>query len=127
MSPRRKEPDPWPWPADTPLDRSRRVARSYRDALADADPDTCARLDEQMSQLGQGWVRPRPLLHGDDDLLTATEVAEVFGVRVHTVDVWRARGLEPVSTPDGPRYREADVIDYHARKRRQRARKNTRS
>ncbi|MPZ66188.1 MAG: hypothetical protein GEU83_11965 [Pseudonocardiaceae bacterium] len=120
MSPRRRQPDPWPWPADTPLDRARRVARSYRDALADADPDTCSQLDARMTELGQGWVQPKPLLHHDNDLLTATEVADMCDVKVRTVDVWRSRGLPAVSTPDGTRYRAADVVDYHARKRRQR-------
>lgn len=115
-------PDPWPWPGDSPLDRRSRVARTYREALAEADPARCAQLDESARRLGQGWVLPSVLDHQADDLLTAPEVAEMCNVQPATVRQWRNRGLPAVRTPDGLRYRVADVMDYHAQRRYRRAR-----
>lgn len=115
--------DPWPWPGDSPLDRRSRVARTYREALAEADPARCAQLDAAARRLGQGWVLPSVLDHQTDDLLTAPEVAEMCNVQPATVRQWRRRGLPAVRTPDGLRYRVADVLDYHAQRRYQRARR----
>lgn len=111
MSPRR-QPDPWPRPADTPLDRARQIARNYRRALLIAAPDTCAALDKESVRLGQGWIMPRPDPYEPLDLLTATLVADFWHVRVRTVDRWRETGLRSVSTPDGPRYRFVDVEEF---------------
>jgi hypothetical protein len=115
--------DPWPWPGDSPLDRARRVARSYRDALKHAAPDVCTELDRRSCELGQTWVVPKPLTYGQDDQLTAEEVADMCDVRPDTVRQWRKRGLPIVDTPDGPRYLVADVLNYHAQIRYRRARR----
>lgn len=120
MSPRRRNPDPWPWPGDTPVERARRIARSYRDALLAAEPDTCTALDARAARLGQGWITPKPLAYHDDDLLTAPEVATMCDVQPGTVDQWRKRGLPVTTTPDGPRFLVRDVLAYHAEKRRKR-------
>jgi hypothetical protein len=121
MSPRRTPPDPWPWPADTPLDRARRVARTYRDTLAAHQPEVCRRLDGTATTLGQGWIVPRPLTWNTDDLLDAAAVADMCDIRPSTVDQWRRRGLHVTGTPDGPRYRVADVLRYQADRRRKRS------
>lgn len=114
----------WPWPGDTPLDRARRIARSYRDALHVADHHTCAYLDQRARDLGQGWIVPKPLGWDRDDLLTQDEVADMCDVRLATVRQWRHRGMPTVDTADGLRYRVADVLDYHAQRRRRRAEKH---
>lgn len=122
MSPRREEPDLWPWPGDSPLDRARRVARTYRDALAAARPEACRQLDAQLADLGQSWIIPQVVVYNQDDLLTIELVAAMCDVKNGTVAQWRRRGLRVMNTPDGPRYRVADVLEYHARLRRRRAR-----
>lgn len=121
MSPRRKPPDPWPWRADTPVERARRVAHGYREELARLAPDLCRRIDERCVRLGQSWVLPKVVAYHEDDLLTTDEVADVMGVQPGTVDQWRHRGMRDVSTPDGRRYLLRDVREYHAEKRRRRA------
>src|SRR6266571_1876209 len=113
--------DPWPWPGDSPLDRARRVARSYRDALRHADPALCARLDHHSRALGQHWIVPRPLDHEPDDLLDAHAVADMCDVQINTVRVWHSRGLRAITTPDGQRFRVGDVLDYHQQRRYRRA------
>ncbi|WP_103344088.1 helix-turn-helix domain-containing protein [Amycolatopsis sp. CA-126428] len=116
-----KRADPWPWPGDSPLDRARRIARTYREALLRADAEACGEVDGRCRELGQGWVTPRPMNFGHDDLLTMEEVADLCDVQPDTVRQWRRRGLPTVDTADGLRYRVADVLAYHAQRRQIRA------
>lgn len=120
MSPRRKQPDPWPWP-DTPTEKARRVARAYRDAYHAVAPEACRELDQRVQSLGQGWIVPAVVQYADNDLLTVDELADFCGVQPGTIDQWRARGLASVDTPDGRRFLIRDAIEYQARTRRRRA------
>lgn len=108
---------PWPWPGDTPIARARRVALSYRDALAAADPQACRALDERMRRVGQRWVVPQPVTYGEDDLLTAELAADYAGVALKTVYEWRRRGLASRETPDGIRFRFADLQTWLGKRR----------
>lgn len=121
MSPRKRPPDPWPWPADTPTERARRVAWSYRQELAGIAPDRCAKLDARTQELGQAWIVPQLAVYTPDDQLTTDEVAEFCGVQPATVDTWTRRGLPHHQDPDGHRrFVMRDVLDYHAENRRRR-------
>lgn len=111
----------WPYPADTVLDRARRVAHAYRHALQQLDPERCQALDAQMAALGQPWVAPTLSTHEPDDLLTAALAADEMGVVIRTIYTWREDGLRVTPTADGPRYRVGDLHDYRAEKRRRRA------
>ncbi|MCP2168120.1 helix-turn-helix domain-containing protein [Goodfellowiella coeruleoviolacea] len=121
MSPRRKAPDPWPWPEDSTLDRARRVAGQYRESLSKVDPDECARIDAAVIRLGQGWVVPQPVTADMDDLLTVDQAAEYAGVRLRTIDEWRRRGLVVVTTPDGVRVTPRALAEYQRSRRERRA------
>lgn len=117
-------PDPWPWPADTQLERARRVALEYRDVLHRLAPALVARLDEAMTERGQGWVDARPIAHDPDDLLTVAEVAEFSQVEPRTVTAWRLERTPPLPskrTPDGIRIRFGDLVAWQADRRRRRA------
>jgi len=107
--------------ADTPLDRSRTVARSYREALHRNCPELCARLDEHMLSLDQAWILPQVAQYEFDDLLTARQAADYCGCEPNTLQVWKGRGLKVIETPDGRRYRVADLLEYQASRRRRRA------
>jgi hypothetical protein len=116
--------DPWPWPADTQLDRARRVARDYREALAQVAPTLAARLDDVTARRGQGWISARPVAHDPDDLLTVEQVAEFCQVAVRTVTTWRLERTPPLPdrrTPDGIRIRFGDLVQWQAERRRRRA------
>ena len=91
------------------------MARSYRDRLEAVDPDGCAELDAAMLRLGQRWVVPSVAVYTDDDLLTASLVADWANVTLKAVYGWRARETNPlpsVTTPDGIRFRFADVREW---------------
>lgn len=107
----------WPWPADTVLDRCRRLLTAYREALLRADPSVCAQLDEWALEHGQTWVVPSAWPYADDELLTLTQAAQACHVQVTTVYRWHQRGLRYIDTPDGARVRAGDLIDF-ARARR---------
>ncbi len=115
--------DAWPWAADTELERSRRVARWYRDALQLAAGPLVRRLDDQCNRYGQRWITTGRLAHDPDDLLTAAEVAELCQVRPRTVTKWRLE-LDPplpaIRTPDGIRVRVGDLLAWEAARRRAR-------
>lgn len=121
MSPRRKAPDPWPWPADTPTERARRVALSALAELEKVAPERARTFVDRITGMGEPWLRRAIVRYQDDDLLTAAEVADVCGVQPGTVDQWRHRGLRDVDTVDGRRFLMRDVLEYHAARRRRRA------
>jgi hypothetical protein len=114
--------DPWPFPADTPLERARRIAQSYRAALLAIAPEHCHRLDEKAVDLGQGWVRPMESDVVDlDEALTAEQIGQLLSVAPRTVRMWGYRGhIERLDDDGRPRYRFRDVLDYLARTRQKR-------
>lgn len=103
--------------ADTPLDRARTVARSYREALRMHCPELCARIDDHVVGLGETWVVPAVLQYEFDDLLTAGQAADYCRIKPNTLQVWKGRGLVVVETVDGRRYRVRDLLDYQASRR----------
>ena len=121
MSPRRKVKDKWPRPADSPLDRARSIARSYRDALLKVDPSRCYQLDAEAERRGQGWVAPQQAQWELDDLLTADELVDCCCIQPRTIDTWISRGLKTIETVDGRRFRYGDILDYQAQQRLRRA------
>jgi len=111
----------WPWRADSPLERRSRVAQIYRHALENVAPEDCAALDAQMIAAGQPWVVPNRDPYEPTDLLTAQLAAELLHVARRTIYSWRYEGLKVVETPDGPRYRVADLKTFVTERRRRRA------
>lgn len=114
--------DPWPWPADTALERARRIANSYRTALLTVAPDLCAQLDAKAVELGQAWVTPLETDIVDlDEALTAEQIGALLCVTPRTVRMWGYRKHIEVLGDDGkPMYRLRDVLDYQARTRQRR-------
>jgi len=111
---------PWPWPADTTLDRSRRLAVMALEALRVADPAAARRLAAWATDRGQGWIVPSPWPYTDDDLLTVEQAAEACHIEVRTVYRWHQRGLAYVDTPDGLRVRAGDLVTFQRTRRQAR-------
>lgn len=100
---------PWPW-KETPIKQRERIALSYRALAEKLDPDACAQLDTEMLKFGVRWIVPQVVTYADADLLSADLVADYCEVSLKTVYTWRNdRGLPSVTTPDGIRFRFADV------------------
>jgi hypothetical protein len=118
------EPLAWPWPADTTLDRSRRLCRAYRDALSRLDAAQAAGLDRWALQHGERWLLTDSVVYEDNDLLTLAEVAEVSGVKLRTVYQWHQRGLKYTTTAKGPRVRYDDLIAFERNRRLRRLRQS---
>ncbi|MEU5258976.1 hypothetical protein [Amycolatopsis sp. NPDC021455] len=116
----------WPWPADTVLERARRVAQIYRHHLLRVDPDVCADLDAAMAAMGQPWVVPSRSTYVDTDLLTADLAAAEMRVARRTIYAWREQGLRVIATPDGPRYRVDDLRQFVSERRRLRSQRRKR-
>lgn len=119
--PRKRLTDPWPWPADSPIDRRERLARIYREALLRVDPDECYRLDADAARVGATWIAPKRAIYEPDDQLTAELLADDQRVQPRTIDAWVADGMRVIHSRDGSRYRYGDVLDYLADRRRRRA------
>lgn len=108
----------------SPLDWARDIARTYRTKLQIADPDTCARLDQQARATGQHWLLPIEIpeaADGDEGLdaeLTAADIENILRIPANTIRQWAKRGLLPQHTaPDGsPRYRVAEVLACQSRR-----------
>lgn len=107
----------WPWPADSVLDRSRRVAQAYRGALLDADPVAAAGIDAWAAEHGQSWVTPTEWPYADDDLLTIGQAADACHVQRATIWRWHQRGLPYVDTVDGQRVKARDLLEYNRTRR----------
>ncbi|MBP2341103.1 hypothetical protein JOF41_007357 [Saccharothrix coeruleofusca] len=122
IKPRRS---PWPYPGDTPLDRARRVATTYRAALTQLDPERAAAIDREMTRLGEPWVAPQPLVFDLDAPHRPRDLAELLGggLTPELVRQWRARGHIPDRRDDAgrPVNTPRDVLDYQAEQRRRRA------
>jgi hypothetical protein len=129
---RRTNRDPWPFPADTTLERARRIARSYRDALMNFAPEHCRSLDERAVQVGQAWVCPTQLSAAAaeealDSVMGPKDIAVLLGVPAATIYGWASKGLLVRATEDAdgkalspsspPMYRVKDVVDVGNRRR----------
>jgi hypothetical protein len=102
---------PWPFAGDLPLARARKIARAYRERLAEVDPELCASLDALCDDWGETWIAPRPLRYGLDDWLTPAEAADVSAVSVAAIRKARHDGrLAGRRTADGWRYQARDVL-----------------
>lgn len=106
----------WPWPDDR-FERRSRIARMYRDKLADIDAVACAELDEIMAAYGQTWIIDGPYVP-PEALLTEAQVAEFADVSRRTVQKWVERGhLERrVNADQQIVFLMADLIEYQKRR-----------
>lgn len=107
----------WPWPKDTKEDRLKRIIDSYRTALMDIDPTACRHLDARMAEFGQGWVAGNVVIDVNN-LVTAQEVAEQFGLQPWNVHDWSRRHPDAIpkrGAKDGKTlYRLGDILAYQA-------------
>jgi|GEM_PF-4083834 len=116
--------DGWPWPGDTPLDRARRVAQSYRLALRNVAENACEDLDAQIiDDWGQTWLRPTLVETMDlDDWVTVDVAAQHVGLTGYAVYSWiyREKLISRTGNDKRVRVKLRDAIDQAAIYRRAR-------
>jgi hypothetical protein len=78
----------WPWPGDTPLDRARRVALSFRNALYEINPDAAMAIDDQVTEWGELWVVPVVETIDLQELVTIDVAAQHVGLTAKAVYEW---------------------------------------
>ena len=109
----------------TSLDWARDIARSYRSALYQENPQRCAELDELARERGQKWIAPVNIpAHLVDDALdavmTPADIAHFWGTPVGTIYSWVSRGLLERANPDDPgpaKYLVRDVMAAESRRK----------
>lgn len=107
---------PWPNPADTTLDRSRFIARTWRElALKYAPAEACAALDRAATEFGETWVCPQP--DNGAEWLTRDEAAALAGVAPDTISQWTTRG-EITRYPEGYMRTQIENVQANRRVRR---------
>ena len=116
---------PWPFPGDTPLDRARRCAYEYRNALLKLAPQAVRAIDEKLTALGEPWVAPQPVELDLDAEHRPRQLSELLGgtPTEETIRQWRSRGhLADRRDGDGrPVNTARDVLDHQAKLRIARA------
>lgn len=84
----------WPWPADSPTERARRIANSLLALLpADERPIWTARAHA----LGETWLGETLLRWTADDAITGKEAAQMLSVSEAVIRQWACK-----AHPDDP-------------------------
>lgn len=120
----------WPWIGDTPEDKAKRIALSYRQLVFDIsqgaidDPaGELHRLDEHWATYGHYWPRPGAVPVDADEWLCAADLAHLIHKAPTDIYRWAARGrIQQRTGPDGaPEYSLASAHDYLMQRRQKRA------
>jgi hypothetical protein len=80
--------NPWPNPADTPLDRARRIANMYRAHLTQHAPLVAAGVDATCVSYGETWMVEKPDIVDPDSELTTAQAAELVHVTIRRIRDW---------------------------------------
>lgn len=80
--------DPWPWPADLPVDRARRIANSLLAELAEIRPEHARQHVAAAHRLGQTWLGSTLVTHEPDQAITTREAAEMLCVSEGVIRLW---------------------------------------
>lgn len=85
----RQDRNPWPFPHDTTLDRTRKIALMYRQHLRTLNPAISDQLDQTAASFGETWMLDKPDTSPDDDHdVTTDEAADLAGVSADTIRKW---------------------------------------
>jgi hypothetical protein len=132
-------PLPWPWPQDTPEDKAKRVALSYRGLLQRITQGQCKdpagdlhRLDDHWHNLGHYWMTPTQAPLDEDAWLSAADLVVALSHLHHFTEnqvrnwAYRRRrrigdGITETTDHTGrPLYNVGDALAYLTRQRNRR-------
>ena len=94
------------------------ICEQYRNKLHDVSPAACMEVDSLMLDAGQGWVCDTSVID-PDELVTAQDVEDRYGVRDFTVRALARRyGIKVHGRRDNANlYRLGDVLSARAAKK----------
>ena len=87
-TPQHTETRPWPNPADSALDRARRIAQMYRAHLADRDQAAADGVDQLCATFGEAWMTEKPDDVDEHAQLTTAQAAELVHVTIRRIRDW---------------------------------------
>ncbi len=98
--------NPWPNPADTALDRARRIAGMYRARLNALAPAACAEADQVAVSFGEDWMIAKPDIVDPDSEMTTAEAADLIRVPIRRIYDWsQMKHPEKPGQPLLPRFK----------------------
>ena len=77
--------DPWPWPADLPVDRARRIANSL---LAQLHHLEAAHNVAAAHRLGETWLGSTLVAYDNDQAITTRQAAQLLCVSEGVIRLW---------------------------------------
>jgi hypothetical protein len=123
----------WPWPGDSPEDKAKRIALSYRQLAFDTTQNRCDdpagqlhRLDMHWAEYGHYWPNPGLIpVDDNEDWHTAADLAHLIGKSPVDIYRWARRGkILQRTSPDGsPEYSHTSAKAYQQQQRDRRARR----
>lgn len=84
----RQPPGRWPYPADDPTTRARKIALMYRAALGTTNPNLRDECDATAVSYGETWMIDRPQIIEPDQEITGDLAAELVHVSESTIRKW---------------------------------------
>lgn len=122
----------WPWPGDSPEEKAKRIALSYRQLVFDITQGRCNdpagdlhRLDQQWAEYGHYWPRPgpTPIYEEGEDWFTAADLAHLLDKSPVDIYRWASRGkIQQRTSADGsPEYSLSSARQYQFEVRARRA------
>lgn len=98
--------------------RYRRIIDAYRAKLREVSPAACNEVDDKLWSAGEKWISDDTEI-ALDQLMTAREIAERFGLSVQNIRDWARRHPDRITTHKRGRqalYQLRQVLMYQASK-----------
>lgn len=80
--------DPWPWPADLPVDRARRIANSLLAELFEVRPEHARQHVAAAHRLGETWLGSALVTYDNDQAITTRQAAALLCVSEGVIRLW---------------------------------------
>jgi hypothetical protein len=104
----------WPFPGDSPLKITRKVATVYREHLRLNGRPLCDVVDETMVAYGQLWIVPQVEHLDPTDDVTTAEAAALASVNPPTINQW---ACTPHPRPEYPGHMLLPRFGWRGRER----------
>jgi len=80
--------DPWPWTADLPVDRARRIANSLLAEVFEVRPEQGRQHVAAAHRLGETWLGSILVTYDNDQAITTRQAAQLLCVSEGVIRLW---------------------------------------